>query len=59
MKQQPNAEVDAAIKELVEMIRSAQQPDGYLNIHFTVVEPGRRWTNLRDMHELYGGLLLA
>ena len=53
LKQQLNDEVDAAIKELVEMIRSAQQPDGYLNIHFTVVEPGRRWTNLRDMHELY------
>lgn len=35
------------------MIRSAQQPDGYLNIHYTVVEPGHRFTNLRDMHELY------
>jgi uncharacterized protein len=53
LKQQSNNKVDAAIKELVEMIRSAQQPDGYLNIHFTVVEPGLRWTNLRDMHELY------
>ena len=35
------------------MIRSAQQPDGYLNIHYTVVEPEKRFTNLRDMHELY------
>jgi uncharacterized protein len=35
------------------MIRSAQQPDGYLNIHYTVVEPGKRFTNLRDFHELY------
>ena len=52
LKQQRNEEVDAAIKELVEMIRSAQQPDGYLNIHFTVVEPGKRFTNLRDFHEL-------
>jgi hypothetical protein len=53
LKQRPSEEVDAAIKELVGMIQSAQQADGYLNIHYTVVEPGRRWTNLRDMHELY------
>ncbi|KAL1600847.1 hypothetical protein SLS60_007235 [Paraconiothyrium brasiliense] len=46
-------EVDAAVKEMVEMIRSAQQPDGYLNIHYTLVEPTKRFTNLRDMHELY------
>ncbi|KAF4635329.1 hypothetical protein G7Y89_g2771 [Cudoniella acicularis] len=48
-----NAEIDAAVKELVEMIRGAQQEDGYLNIHFTVVEPEKRFTNLRDLHELY------
>ncbi|KAF5697943.1 DUF1680 domain-containing protein [Fusarium mundagurra] len=35
--------------------RSAQQQDGYLNVHYTVVEPGERWTNIRDMHELYNG----
>lgn len=47
-----DAEIDAAVKELVQMIRAAQQPDGYLNIHYSVVEPGKRFTNLRDMHEL-------
>jgi DUF1680 family protein len=47
-----SVEIDAAVKELVEMIRSAQQPDGYLNIHFTVVDPKGRFTNLRDFHEL-------
>lgn len=31
----------------------AQQPDGYLNTCFTVKEPGRRWKNLREAHELY------
>ncbi|KAF2093592.1 DUF1680-domain-containing protein [Rhizodiscina lignyota] len=46
-------EVEAAVHELVEMIRNAQQEDGYLNIHYTVVAPGQRFTNLRDMHELY------
>ena len=44
--------IDKAVKELVEMIRGAQRDDGYLNVHYTVVEPGKRWTNLQDMHEL-------
>jgi DUF1680 family protein len=47
-----DTEIDAAVRDLVEMIRSAQQGDGYLNVHYTVVEPGKRWTNLQDMHEL-------
>ncbi|CAG7563395.1 unnamed protein product [Fusarium equiseti] len=46
-------EIDRAVRELVEMIRGAQQDDGYLNVHYTVVEPGKRWSNLQDMHELY------
>ncbi|TVY92714.1 Non-reducing end beta-L-arabinofuranosidase [Lachnellula willkommii] len=45
--------LEGAVRELVAMIRDAQQADGYLNIHFTVVEPGKRFTNLRDLHELY------
>lgn len=45
-------EIAIAVENLVQMIRSAQQPDGYLNIHFTVVDPNGRFTNLRDMHEL-------
>ncbi|KAI1047662.1 hypothetical protein LB505_013091 [Fusarium chuoi] len=35
------------------MISSAQQQDGYPNVHYTVVEPGTGWTNIRDMHKLY------
>jgi uncharacterized protein len=35
------------------MMKSAQQEDGYLNLHYQLVEPGKRFTNLRDMHELY------
>ncbi|OHE97970.1 hypothetical protein CORC01_06833 [Colletotrichum orchidophilum] len=48
-----DVEVDAAVRELVAMIRGAQHADGYLNVHFSVVEPGKRWTNIRDMHEMY------
>ncbi|KAJ5827742.1 Six-hairpin glycosidase [Penicillium robsamsonii] len=46
-------DIDDAVRELVQMIQTAQHPDGYLNIHYSVVEPGKRFTNLRDMHELY------
>ena len=34
-------------------IADAQQPDGYLNTYFTHDRAAERWTNLRDMHELY------
>ena len=52
LQRENNPHIDGAVKELVAMVRSAQQPDGYLNIHFTVVEPNKRFTNLRDLHEL-------
>ena len=48
-----NKNVEDAVHELVDMIGEAQQSDGYLNIHFTVVAPEKRYTNLRDLHELY------
>ena len=49
----PDPELEALADALIDDIASAQQADGYLNIHFTVVEPEKRWTNLRDWHELY------
>ncbi len=49
----PDAQLEAQVDEVVALLAAAQQPDGYLNSHFTSVEPERRWTNLRDRHELY------
>ncbi len=49
----PDPQLDALLDEVIALIASAQQPDGYLNVHFTVVEPEKRWSNLRDWHELY------
>jgi hypothetical protein len=49
----PDPQVEKMLDEVVALIAGAQQPDGYLNVHYTVVEPGKRWTNLRDRHELY------
>jgi len=49
----PDPDLQAQVDAVIDLIAAAQQPDGYLNIHFTVVEPENRWRNLRDMHELY------
>ncbi|QKX55142.1 uncharacterized protein TRUGW13939_02234 [Talaromyces rugulosus] len=53
LMEQYDARLDNAVQEIVGTISSAQQEDGYLNLHYQVVDPGARWTNLRDMHELY------
>ncbi|MCI0744563.1 MAG: glycoside hydrolase family 127 protein [Verrucomicrobia subdivision 3 bacterium] len=53
LRTKPDAELEARLEELISLLTKAQQPDGYLNAYYTVVEPGRRWTNLRDKHELY------
>lgn len=50
---QPDSDLERLLDETIALIASAQQPDGYLNTHFTQVEPEKRWTNLRDQHELY------
>jgi DUF1680 family protein len=49
----PDPALEALLDEVIALITSAQQPDGYINVHFTVVEPEKRWSNLRDWHELY------
>jgi uncharacterized protein len=49
----PDPELEKLVDEVIALIASAQQPDGYLNIYFTVVKPGELWTDLRDAHELY------
>src|SRR5512136_1441525 len=49
----PDPELEKLVDEVIDLLAGSQQPDGYLNTHFTVVEPDKRWTNLRDRHELY------
>ncbi len=46
-------ELDARIDSLIARIAKAQRPDGYFNTYFIRREPEKRWTNLRDWHELY------
>ena len=45
--------LDALIDEVVAKIAEAQEPDGYFNSFFQRREPARKWSNLRDWHELY------
>nr|HET6903761.1 beta-L-arabinofuranosidase domain-containing protein [Ktedonobacteraceae bacterium] len=49
----PDPALEAKVDEVIRLLVEAQQPDGYLNSYFTAVEPTKRWTNLRDWHELY------
>jgi uncharacterized protein len=49
----PDENLREKMERVVDKILSAQGEDGYLNPHFTVVEPEKRWSNLRDKHELY------
>ena len=50
---QPDPALEKLYDEWVDLIVSAQQPDGYLNTYFTAVEPENRWKNLAFDHELY------
>ena len=49
----PDPHLEAILDEVIGLVASSQQPDGYLNSHYSAVEPENRWTNLRDCHELY------
>ena len=49
----PDPVLDKMTDDAIAKIASAQQKDGYLNTFFTLAQPGKRWTNLSAMHELY------
>lgn len=49
----PDKKLEETVDGAVDLIGRAQQKDGYLNTYFTVQEPGKRFTNLCECHELY------
>ncbi|WP_330984601.1 MULTISPECIES: glycoside hydrolase family 127 protein [Enterobacterales] len=51
--QKPDAVLEKTADEVIELLAQAQCEDGYLNTWYTVKEPGQRWTNLAECHELY------
>ncbi|KRE41165.1 glycoside hydrolase family 127 protein [Paenibacillus sp. Soil522] len=48
-----DAALEQVADEMIDIIGKAQQPDGYLNTFYTIKEPGKKWTNLTECHELY------
>lgn len=50
---EPNKKVADLINRVIAEIVPAQDENGYLNTFFTFDRKKERWTNLRDMHELY------
>ncbi len=45
--------IEAQIDAITEQLAKAQLPDGYLNCWYIGHEVDKRWSNLRDNHELY------
>jgi DUF1680 family protein len=48
-----DATIEAQIDDITAKLEKAQLPDGYLNLWYIGREIDKRWTNLRDNHELY------
>lgn len=48
-----DADIEAKIEAIVDDFEKAQAPDGYLNCWYLGREPEKRWSNMRDNHELY------
>jgi DUF1680 family protein len=45
--------LEKQLDDLIAAIAAAQQPDGYLNTYYILTDPAKRWTNTKEMHELY------
>ena len=50
---QPDADLASRLDTLCNLIAAAQEPDGYLNTHYTLKTPDKKFTNLLEGHELY------
>ncbi|MGX5843813.1 glycoside hydrolase family 127 protein [Mesorhizobium sp. ArgA1] len=48
-----NDDLEKKIDAVIDMYGKLQQSDGYLSSWYQRIQPGKRWTNLRDCHELY------
>lgn len=48
-----NEKWESVMDEVIQLIEDAQEGNGYLNTYFSVNHPEKKWTNLKDDHELY------
>lgn len=50
---EPNSELEKLADEAIDLIGKAQEENGYLNTHFSILTPGKQFCNLKEGHELY------
>jgi DUF1680 family protein len=48
-----DTELRRMLDNVISEIEDAQDENGYLNTYFTFEQASERWSNLKDMHELY------
>lgn len=49
----PDAQLEKTVDEVIDLAGKAQQPDGYLDTYYIIGGLDKRFTNLRDHHEMY------
>ena len=49
----PDPKLEAALDAVIQEIADAQDANGYLNTYFTFEREKERFTNLKDLHEIY------
>jgi uncharacterized protein len=53
MARAPNDWLRSTSEATIALVAAAQGDDGYVNSHYMVAEPGKRWTDFAQGHELY------
>lgn len=53
LQQYPDAQLEQTADEAIDTVCGAQHPDGYLDTFYLINDISKRFTNLRDHHELY------
>lgn len=53
LTQHPDAELEKLADQAIDIVCAAQYEDGYLDTFYIINDPSKRFTNLRDHHELY------
>lgn len=49
----PDNKLEKTVDEVIDIVASAQDEDGYLDTYFTIKDKEKRFTNLLEAHELY------
>ncbi|HEY5466324.1 MAG TPA: beta-L-arabinofuranosidase domain-containing protein, partial [Clostridia bacterium] len=53
LAENPDAKLQKTVDDVADLVVAAMEKDGYLQTHFTLSYPERKWTNVRDWHEMY------